>query len=270
MGLGDYVGLQDLILPGSTFLQNKVIPKVQDTLGFGASPQQPGVAQGPAPTDGSLVRDPVTGQYVDPRTGTRYAPGPNGEPPNVVNNPNVATQVANANAVGQSIVSALPVAQQHQQTAFGGQQRLVGSYQDVVNGTAPSVAQNQLTGSLNTINRGVLSQASGAGGQNGFAARRQAMQVIGNNSIDAAGKGAIARAAEVDAARTGQAGVLNSIAAGANTQAGQAIQGGLGYSELAQKGQLAQQGLNQAATDKSQENKKDFYTKGLTALSTFV
>jgi len=198
------------------------------------APGLPGTPTGPAPDPSRLQRDPVTGQMVDPVTGARYTDG-TGQ--TAITNPTAATQVAGANATATQILAGLPADQLQQRQALDAQKGQVASIDQTIAGTAPSVAQNQLTQSLGQINRNVMSQAAGAGGQNAFAARRAAMQTIGANDIAAAQGAATTRAGEVATAQGLKASVLNSLAGNANTQTGQTLDAGENFTNQALTGE---------------------------------
>jgi hypothetical protein len=104
------------------------------------------------------------------------------------------------------------------------QQGLVNSLGQVVAGTAPSVAQNQLTQGLGAIQVGQQSQAAGASGQNGALANTVAAQQMQQAQAQANQQAALIRAQEVAQARTQQAGVLANIGGEAGQSQGQNLQ----------------------------------------------
>lgn len=213
-------------------------------------PGQPGVNNAPASTLNGykeMRRDPVTGLYQDPTTGQVYYDQFGKQ---LVTNPNVAQQVAQNFQTSQAILGGLSGARADAAAANTGQASLVNNLNGVINGTAPSVAGSQLAGTLGNIQRTQMATASGFGGNNAFAARRQAMQNIAQTQQQASQQLAQLRAQEVAAAMAAKGGVLQNMAGNANTQAAQDIAGGANFAEIAAKGQGAQQGL-QTDTDKA-------------------
>jgi len=199
------------------------------------------------PNGQPLKQDPVTGNLSDPTTGNVYS-----STGAAVVNPNAAQQIAGAAGTATAVLANLPQQQEAQRQALDAQRGQVGSLDATINGTAPSVAQNQLTTSLGQIDRNVESQAAGQGGQNAFAARRAAMQTIGANDIAAAQGAATTRAGEVATAQGLKANVLNAIAGNANTQTGQTLGAGKDFSDLALTGESdrekTQAGINTGNT----------------------
>jgi hypothetical protein len=231
MGAWDWA--KDKIDPGDLLHQNNV-------------PNQAGANTGNGDTfdQRNLKQDPTTGYYMDVTTGTIYQSPYGG---NVITDPNVAQQVARNFGTSQEIIKGLATARTTGAQALSGQNGLVQDYQSTINGSAPSVAQNQLTQNLGNIQRTQMALASGTGGANAFAAKRAAAANISTGQLSADQAAATLRAQEVNAARTGQGQVLQSIAGNANDQAGQSIAGGSDYAKLALSGQAGQQGLNLAA-----------------------
>ena len=191
----------------------------------------------------TLNRDPLTGNMTDPTTGNVYT----STGASVVN-PTAAQQVGVASSTAASVLANLPQQQQQQQQALNAQKAQIASIDGTIAGTAPSVAQDQLTQSLGQINKNVESQAAGAGGQNAFAARRAAMQTIGANDIAAAQGAATTRAGEVATAQGLKAQALNAIAGNTNTQAAQTLDAGKDFTGLALNGET-QREANQAGID---------------------
>jgi hypothetical protein len=107
---------------------------------------------------------------------------------------------------------------------IGQQQQLVNSLGQVVAGTAPSVAQNQLTQGLGAIQAGQQSAAAGASGQNGALANMNAAQNMQAAQVQANQQAALIRAQEVAQARAQQAGVLANIGGEAGQSQGQNLQ----------------------------------------------
>jgi len=235
--------IKDHIDPGNLLHDNPV-------------PNQPGVtANGAsAPNVSQFQRDPITGMYYDPTTGGVYADQYGTQQ---VTNPNVAQQVAKNFQTSGALLGGLTGARADAAAANSGQVNLLGQLASVVNGTAPSVAGTQLASTFGDISRSVNSAASGYSGNNAFAARQQAMRTIADQQQRQSQAIAQLRAQEVAAARNAQGGILANMAGNANTQAGQDIGAGLGFGELAQKGQAAQQGLDYDASKANTEERND-------------
>jgi hypothetical protein len=195
----------------------------------------------------NLQRDPISGRYFDPTTGTTYA-DPMGKTPIV--NPNVAQQVATASGNSQSILGDLTNARATGNQALAGQTGLVNQLNGTIAGNTPSVAQNQLTQTLGGIQRNQAAMASGYGGANAFSAQRQAAANTGAAQQSASQAAAIQRAQEIQAATAQKGQVLQSIAGNANTQGAQDVAGAVAFGDTAMKGQQAQQGLNTSAAEK--------------------
>lgn len=115
------------------------------------------------------------------------------------------------------------------------QQGLVSSLGDVVNGTAPSVAQNQLGQGLGAIQATQQSNAAGASGQNAALANTVAAQQMQQAQVQANQQAALIRAQEVAQARAQQGGVLANIGGELGQSQGQNL------NAAGQAGQTAEQ-----------------------------
>jgi hypothetical protein len=237
----------------------------------GSVPNQPGVSNGQTPhpnetggVNGAYI-DPTTGYQYDPNSGTTYT-----SDGTIVTNPNVAQQVAQNYATSRTLLGGLGQANSQRQTAFNGQKGLLSSLDNTISGAGPSVAQNQLTQGLGQIQRTQMAGAAGASGSNAFAARRAALSNIGNASSAADQSAAILRAKEINDAQTAKAGVLNSIAGHADTQADQAITGGGAFADKAAGGQAGQQGLDYGAAAQQNKDKKDTSNKIFSLIGSMV
>lgn len=101
------------------------------------------------------------------------------------------------------------------QQARGLQMDAANSYQGVLSGKAPSVAQMQMQQGLADANRGAMQMASSTRGGGGMLlAMKNAQQQQAANSLDVAGKSSMLRAQEQDMARAGLAGVANQMRSG--------------------------------------------------------
>lgn len=201
--------------------------KVFDPGGFFKNqPQQPGV--GGVEQDGmALQRDPTTGLFFDPRTGTSYTDA-NGTVP--VTDPNVAQQVATNFARSQQFLGQLSGVQQQQGA-------LAHNLSNVISGGTPSVAGMQLQGGLDSIAAQQQSQAAGVSGGMHPLAQLLAMRNTGQAQIGLNNAAGMARVQEQAGARN-QLGELLSQQAGTNATLGGGMAG------LAESGQQAQQNLN--------------------------
>lgn len=225
------------------------------------SKQQPGVG-GQADDPTRLVRDPVSGMYYDPKTGTSYTDELGGNP---VTNPNVAQQVAANYARQQAFLEQLNPLEAERQHAVAGQNDLAGFLRGTVHGTQPSVVGLQLGQGMNKIAGDQMSMASGVSGAAAPLAGMMAARNIGSAQVGMNQNAAIARVQEQQAAANALAQLLNQQATGAqgafNSRAGLATT----YGGMAEGGQEAQQGLNRQADKEraDQESKLGFaFLKG--------
>ncbi|HEY6875598.1 MAG TPA: hypothetical protein VI384_04490 [Candidatus Dormibacteraeota bacterium] len=242
--MGDYSGvgfnrqsLGNLLDPGGFF---------KDT------PQQPGVG-GQNVNNTQLVKDPTTGLYYNPQTGTSYTDA-GGD--NVVTDPNVAQQVATNYTRSQQFLAHLGGIQQQQ-----GQ--LAGTLSHLIAGNGPSQAQMQTQGALDQIGAQQMSQAAGIGGDAGPLAHLLAMRNTGAAQIGAMNAGSLARVAESTAARGQLADLLGGMA-------GSDASLGSGFAGLANQGQMGQQGLNTATNDSNQKKNTQLGSAGIGALGALL
>jgi len=239
-------------------LAQKAYHGVQNATGYGPGKQQPGVG-GPAADPSKLVRDPMTGAFVDPTTGTAYTDA-TGQTP--VANPNVAQQVAQNNQTGRDFLGRLQQSDAEHRTAYQGQNKLLGQLDNTIsNPNAPSVANTQLAINNDNNARQALGTAAGVQGPNAFAARRQALQAIAQGNTGTAQNAALLRAHEVANAQQQKGAVLGQQSALGNQRYGQDLAGAEGFAGLANTGQMGQQRMNQQQDEKDQENKKAFAGK---------
>lgn len=218
-----------------------------------SAPSQPGVG-GAAPDPARLVRDPTTGYYFDPGTGTSYTDQSGSSP---VADPNVAQQVAANYQRQQQLLQQLPQYQQAVKTAMGAQGSLAQNLNGVVAGTAPSAAQVQLQQGLDQLSAQQLGAASAVGGNNAFAAQRNAMNNIAGMGIQDAQAQALVRAQESAAARAQLGSVLSQQAAEGTGMYGQVSGLAQNYGQMAASGQAGQQGLSATSTNQNAKTNED-------------
>ncbi len=215
-----------------------------------------------------MVKDPTTGLYTDPTTG-KTSTDPYGQ--SVVTNPNVAQQVAVNNTTGRDILGQLPEYQDQQRTAFGGQQSLAATLNDTIhNPNASSVAQQQLGIGADAAARDQLAIAAGQAGPNAFLARRNAAQNIGASQSALNQAQGLVRADEVAKAESGLGTVLGAEQTGAHGMYD--TTGGLAtnFAGLAEKGQEAQQGLNQKTNSDNSKDSSGIVGAGFQAAGTIL
>src|SRR4029077_5936990 len=170
--------------------------------------------------------DPVTGLYVDPATG-QASMDPHGSQPA---NPALGAQASRNLGISNQLLSQLGPTGQQYNAAQQGQTALTGQLKGVIAGTAPSVAQAQLSQGVEQARRQADSQASGASGTNAALARMQAIQTGGELGAQANQSAALVRAGETAAARGQEAQILGQQAGEATQQYGTNLSGALGAS----------------------------------------
>src|SRR3569623_214455 len=220
------------ILGGLESLGSGIYDAGKSTLGTLASPftgsnkvqGPPGAVQGPqgaqmyvapfgTPVDQNgqpLQRDPVTGNYYAPSTGTSFAA--HGA---AITDPTLAQQVAQHSQPAQTYQTQGNAQNTNLEAAQKNQGQRVQTLQNVVAGRAPSVAATQLAQSQDQTERNILGQVAGVGGPSAYDARRAAISAIANSRLQNAGQAAQLRAQEIQGA-TGQ------LATAINNQAGTA------------------------------------------------
>lgn len=170
--------------------------------------------------------DPATGLYVDAATG-QASTDPHGTQPA---NPALGAQAQRNLGISNQLLAQLgPNGQQYTQ-AQADQTSLANNLKGVIAGTAPSVAQGQLTQGLGQIRSAADSQASGATGTNAALARMQAIQTTGQAGAEANQSASLVRAGETAAARGQLGGVLGQQAGEATNMYGTNLSGALGAS----------------------------------------
>lgn len=222
----------------------------------GTGTSAPGVG-GPRGTGGGgspFYYDQATGLYYDPNTGTSYS-DPGGNYP--VTNPNVAQQVAANFKTAHGFLGDLSGMEAERRAAAGDMSALSQLLTRQVQGQGPSVAGTQAAIGLGQIANQQLSGAAGVGGAAGPLAQMLAQRNIARAQIGANQAATLGRVQEQLGAESALANVLNARANSASTAYGQTGQLGLGYSNLAEGGQEAQQGLIGKETDRQDKRFSD-------------
>lgn len=170
--------------------------------------------------------DPVTGLYVNPVTGAAST-DPAGQNPA---DPGLTAQAHRNLGISNQLLGQLATFGQQYQNAQTGENQLGGELNQVIAGTAPSVAQAQLQQGLGQIQQAQQSDASGATGTMAALARMNAQQNTGQAQAQMNQQQALVRAGEVAAARQAKAGLLANQANQAGNMYGQNLTGALGAS----------------------------------------
>jgi hypothetical protein len=170
--------------------------------------------------------------------------------------PNVAFQSRQNYQTGQDLLGQLNKSRgEHDQAVFG-QNRLSDQLNNTINNpNASSVAQVQNVMANDASARQQLGAAAGVQGPNAFAARRQALQAIGQGNVGTNQTGALLRAQEVANAQNQQGNLLGQMSTGADRRYSTDLAGAKGFADTALRGQESQQGLNKQIDDDNQ--KKD-------------
>ena len=189
----------------------------------------------------NLRFNPVLGVYYDPTTGQSYSQ-------NQAGSLNLNQLTARDVGVSNDLLSQLSNYNRIYNQANGGQTKLVGQLDQVINGTAPSVAQTQLTQNTDQIAKQQQSQASGATGVNAAIARYAAMQNTAAAQQKANQDAALLRANEVAQARQEKAGVLGAQAGEATNLYGANLSGAGNFS-----GEAGSTQGNQASIDQQRD-----------------
>jgi hypothetical protein len=205
-------------------------------------PAQPGVGN---TSSSNLTKDPSTGMYYDPTTGTTFTDQYGQNP---VTDPNVAQQVAANFTASKQFLTNLANVQ-------GQEGQLAGNLRSLLQGGAPSMAEMGVQRDMNNIAQQQMSNAAGVSGAGGPLAMLLANRNTANAQIQAAGAGGIAHANELTQARGTLANLLG-------TMGGQNLGGADAFAQLAATGQAGQQGID-AKTAKDNE---DFALKLGTAI----
>jgi hypothetical protein len=196
-------------------------------------PKQPGVGN---TSTHSLHKDPATGMYYDPTTGTTFTDQYGQNP---VTDPNVAQQVAANFSASRQFLTNLANVQ-------GQEGQLAGNLRSLIQGGQPSAAEMQVQGDMNNIAQQQMSNAAGVSGAGSPLAQLLANRNTANAQIQATNAGGIARANEVTGARGALAQLLGGMA-------GQNLGGAGEFAGLASSGQAGQQGMDDATAKANQD-----------------
>lgn len=198
--------------------------------------------------------------------------GPKTPPPGAAQgseeDPNVAYQAAQNYGTRGDFLGRIGASDATNAGAVAGQTDLLGRLKtQSTNPNAPSVAGTMLAINNDRNASQALGNAAGVGGNNAFAARRQALQSIAQGNIGTAQNAALLRAKESADARTQEASVLNQVSSGANQRRGQDIGAATDFAGLASRGQSDQQGLTGKAEDETDRRNRDFFNKLFSGIS---
>ena len=204
-------------------------------------PTAPGVG-GPAADPSILQHDAQTNTWVDPVHHTVYTDS-TGQ--HAIQDPNIAQQVVANFQQRNALLQQGQQAQAGVNAATAQQQGLAQSLNNTINNpNAPSVAGAQLTAGADQIGRNQLAMASGVGGPNAAAARRQAALNIGNEQSQLNQQQAQRRVGEVQGAQGQLGGVFSNLAGQGIQQYGQDLSGAATFSGQAGAGAGVNQGAN--------------------------
>ncbi len=185
--------------------------------------------------------------------------------------PNVAFQSRQNYQTGRDLLGQLDQGRAEHQQALGGQNKLLGSLNNTINNpNATSVAQTQNVMSNDASARRQLGAAAGSSGPNAFAARRQALQAIGQGNAAAGQTAALLRAQEVANAQQQSGNVLGQMSTGADRRYGMDLAGAKGFADTALTGQRSQQGMDKEIDDENQKRTQSWNGKILSALGSFA
>lgn len=196
--------------------------------------------------------DPATGLYIDSVTG-QASTDPHGQQPA---NPALGAQAQRNLGISNQLIAGLGTPNGQYNAAQAGQTDLGNQLKGVIAGSAPSVAQGQLTQGVGQARAAADSMASGASGTNAALARMQSIQTGGDAAAAANQSASLVRAGETAAARGQLGGVLGQQAGEATNQYGTMLSGALGAS-----GQAG----TAAAADASIKAQQDAATRQLIA-----
>jgi hypothetical protein len=272
-GKNNPTGARDTDRSGSTGFEEfaQSVPILGDLYGsvFGYDTPPPAGVENERGAYGQLKNiDP--GNWQKQPDGTWYSPelnqyftgdpfGPGGTAGvKEIQNPNVATQVATNAKRSQDFLGRIKQDDAEHGQIFGDQTGLVKSLQGSINGTAPSVAQNMLGQATDSMNRNQLAGASGIGGQNAFAARRQAMQNIALGQARENQSKSLLRAQEIADSQRTLAGTLGTMGNSTDRRTQTNVGAATNFSEQAAKGQSGLENLayGSAAKDKEDSQKR--------------
>ncbi len=224
-----------------------------------------GASVGPDPN--TLVLDPASGLYYDPKSQNYFQKGADGSF-TTMTPPNQPSQIASFYGAGKKYAGEASPYEKNFNDIFGQQSALAGNLQNTINNpNASSVAREQLAQTLQANEGAQLSQAAGAGGGNAFMARRNAANNIAALNANAGRDAALVRANEV-------ANATNSLGNVLGTQSGEAsgmytgkTGTGLDYNRLGAQTAAGDFANRLNNTKQDWENAKTVATGGGSALS---
>lgn len=236
-------------------------------VGLGDVAGPPGVG-GPAKDPTQLRQDPATGLFFDPTTGTTYTDATGVTP---VASPNTAQQVAANFAMRDAFNRRLASAHNQTQSALADMGQLSSSLSNTINDpNATSVARAQLGQGLQQMANQQLSAAAGVGGQNAFAARRQASQNIAKQGSAANQAQALLRANEVSQAQGRLSQVLGQRAGITQDQYKTDAGIALNYSDQARRGRQEDDDDAASAAEGTRKQRRSILAGVVDGISTFA
>lgn len=189
----------------------------------------------------ALVYSSTTGTYVDPATGSVYHDAAGSIPST---DPGLTQQAQRSLGISNQLLSGLSQYGAQYAQAQSGENQL-GSYLNrIINGSAPSVAGQQLTAGLGEIKSGLESSASGATGNNAPLAQYGALQGYADAAAKTNQQAAMQRTQEQNAAIAAKGQLLGQQANQSANMYGTNLQGAGQFS-----GQAGQTGTAQADID---------------------
>src|SRR5262245_1690907 len=143
----------------------------------------------------------------------------------------------------------MAILQQNYQQQLAQQGQLARSLDQVIAGTAPSVAQRQLRQGVGDIRNAISADVAGASGPNAALAQYGGIQALAAAQAKANQEAAVLRAKEIEPARAAKAGVLNQQQAATGNMAGTVTGAGTALSGQATTGAGNIAKINQDETD---------------------
>lgn len=191
----------------------------------------------------ALKLDPATGKYADDATGQVYHDPLGGQ---LSTDPSLNGQVQRNLGISNQLYNSLGQYGQGFQQAQTGQNQLGSYLQQVINGSAPSVASNQLQQGLGQIQSGINSQVSGATGNNAALARFGGQQAYGQAAAETNQAAAALRGAEVGQAQAQRGQLFGQQAQENANMFGQSLAGAGQAAGTANSGAQTQAQIDQA------------------------
>lgn len=190
----------------------------------------------------ALTLDPGTGKYVDDTNGNVYHDALGTQ---ASTDPSLNSQATRNLGISNGLYNSLGQYGQGFAQAQSGQNQLGSYLGQVINGSAPSVAQGQLQQGLGQIQSGINSNVAGATGNNAALAAYGGQQAYGQAAAATNQAGAVQRGQEVNQAEAAR-GQLYGQQANENAQMfGQSLQGAGQASGQANTAEQAQAQIDQ-------------------------